>query len=38
MEQNIVLKIRSRLGEGIWWDDRRKCLFWVEGPMPAFLL
>ncbi|MBO5953708.1 MAG: SMP-30/gluconolactonase/LRE family protein [Oscillospiraceae bacterium] len=30
MENNVVLKIRSRLGEGIWWDDRRKCLFWVD--------
>ena len=30
MENNIVLKIRSRLGEGIWWDDRRQCLFWVD--------
>ena len=28
--ENIVLKIRSRLGEGIWWDDRRQCLFWVD--------
>jgi len=30
MEQNITLKVRSRLGEGIWWDDRRACLFWVD--------
>lgn len=30
METTPVLQIRSRLGEGIWWDDRRKCLFWVD--------
>lgn len=30
MENNVVLQIRSRLGEGIWWDDRRECLFWVD--------
>lgn len=30
MEQTLALKIHSRLGEGIWWDDRRKCLFWVD--------
>ena len=30
MEHTLALQIRSRLGEGIWWDDRRKCLFWVD--------
>lgn len=30
MEHNVVLNIRSRLGEGIWWDDRRHALFWVD--------
>ena len=30
MEKTVALKIRSRLGEGIWWDDRRACLFWVD--------
>lgn len=30
MDNRIVLTIRSRLGEGIWWDDRRAALFWVD--------
>ncbi len=30
MDHTIALKIHSRLGEGIWWDDRRACLFWVD--------
>ena len=30
MEYQVALKIRSRLGEGIWWDDRREVLFWVD--------
>ena len=30
MDNRIALKIRSRLGEGIWWDDRRAAWFWVD--------
>ena len=30
MDNRIALKIHSRLGEGIWWDDRRSALFWVD--------
>lgn len=30
MNHTIALNKRTRLGEGIWWDDRRACLFWVD--------
>ena len=30
MEYEVFLKKRSLLGEGIWWDDRRQCLFWID--------
>lgn len=30
MECNIALKVKSQLGEGIWWDDRREGHFWID--------
>ena len=30
MNYNVALKIRSQLGEGIWWDDRREGHFWID--------
>ena len=30
MEYNVALKIRSQLGEGIWWDERREGHFWID--------
>ena len=30
MEIEVALKTRSLLGEGIFWDDRREALFWVD--------
>ena len=30
MEYHVALKIKSQLGEGIWWDDRREGHFWID--------
>lgn len=30
MEYKVALKTRSLLGEGIWWDDRREALIWLD--------
>ena len=30
MNYDVALKTRSYLGEGIWWDDIREALFWVD--------
>ena len=30
MECNVALKIKTQLGEGIWWDDRREGFFWMD--------
>ena len=30
MECNVALNIKTQLGEGIWWDDRREGLFWID--------
>ena len=30
MDYQLAWKTRSLLGEGIWWDERRECLFWVD--------
>lgn len=30
MECDVALKIKSHLGEGIWWDDRREGHFWID--------
>lgn len=30
MECNVALKIKTELGEGIWWDERREGHFWID--------
>lgn len=30
MECAVALKVKSLLGEGVWWDDRREGFFWLD--------
>lgn len=30
MECNVALKVKTQLGEGVWWDDRREGYFWID--------
>ena len=30
MECTVAWKVRSQLGEGVWWDDRREGWFWLD--------
>jgi len=30
MEYTVAWNVRSQLGEGVWWDDRREGWFWLD--------